>query len=106
MNLSVDKEAVFTSLNFPFFFFPSLFCLLSSLFFSSVQNEKQLATFHPRYRFEGSNENDASNYTNRSPYPILHLLLEQQVSISYHREAMRCFDWLKNITYVIVIGLY
>lgn len=40
---------------------------------------EQLATFHPRYRFEGSEEDDASNYTNRSPFPVLHLLLESQV---------------------------
>ena len=36
----------------------------------------QLASFHPEYCFEGSDENDASNYTNRSPYPMLHILRE------------------------------
>ena len=36
----------------------------------------QLASFHPEYCFEGADENDASNYTNRSPYPMLHLLRE------------------------------
>jgi len=36
----------------------------------------QLATFHPAYCFEGSDGNDASNYTNRSPYPMLHILRE------------------------------
>lgn len=41
----------------------------------------KLATFHPQYRFEGSEEDDASNYTNRSPYPVLHLLLEDQVRL-------------------------
>jgi hypothetical protein len=39
----------------------------------------QLASFHPNYCFEGSNENDAANYTNRSPYPMLHLLREESV---------------------------
>ena len=34
----------------------------------------QLANFHPDYCFEGVTENDASNYTNRSPFPMLHLL--------------------------------
>ena len=34
----------------------------------------QLANFHPEYCFEGVAENDASNYTNRSPFPMLHLL--------------------------------
>ncbi|CAN0551372.1 unnamed protein product [Ectocarpus sp. 8 AP-2014] len=41
----------------------------------------KLATFHPQYRFEGSEEDDPSNYTNRSPYPVLHLLLEDQVRV-------------------------
>ena len=36
----------------------------------------QIASFHPDYRFEGSAENDASNFTNRSPYPMLHLIRE------------------------------
>ena len=36
----------------------------------------QIASFHPDYRFEGSTEDDASNYSNRSPYPMLHLIRE------------------------------
>ena len=40
----------------------------------------QLASFHPRYLFAGSAESDASNYTNRSPYPMLHFLREESVS--------------------------
>ena len=36
----------------------------------------QLASFHPNYRFEGSDDNDPANYTNRSPYPMLHILRE------------------------------
>lgn len=36
----------------------------------------QLASFHPHYYFEGADENDAANYTNRSPYPMLHILRE------------------------------
>lgn len=40
----------------------------------------QVASFHPRYVFAGSNDNDAANYTNRSPYPMLHILREDSVS--------------------------
>ncbi len=40
----------------------------------------QIATFHPRYQFAASDENDIGNYTNRSPYPILHLLREDSVT--------------------------
>jgi hypothetical protein len=39
----------------------------------------QLASFHPNYCFEDSAENDAANYTNRSPYPMLHLLREHSL---------------------------
>lgn len=39
----------------------------------------QLATFHPDYCFSGAEPDDVSNYTNRSPYPMLHLLREASV---------------------------
>ena len=37
----------------------------------------QVASFHPLYRFAGSTADDAANFTNRSPYPMLHLLREE-----------------------------
>jgi len=39
----------------------------------------QVASFHPLYLFAGSDENDAANYTNRSIYPMLHLLREESI---------------------------
>jgi len=36
----------------------------------------QVASFHPDYQFAGTEKDDAENYTNRSPYPLLHLLRE------------------------------
>lgn len=39
----------------------------------------QLASFHPEYQFGGTAKDDASNYTNRSPYPMLHLLREDDI---------------------------
>lgn len=39
----------------------------------------QLASFHPEYHFEGTDINDASNFSNRSPYPMLHILRERSV---------------------------
>lgn len=39
----------------------------------------QLASFHPNYRFAESEEDDAANYTNRSPYPMLHLIREASI---------------------------
>ena len=40
----------------------------------------QLAHFHPRYQFAGTKPEAVENYTNRSPYPMLHLLREDSVS--------------------------
>ena len=40
----------------------------------------QLASFHPDYVFDGSNVNDAENYTNRSPYPLFHLIREADIT--------------------------
>lgn len=39
----------------------------------------QLASFHPQYKFAGAPEDDAANYTNRSVYPMLHLLRESSL---------------------------
>jgi len=40
----------------------------------------QLASFHPEYLFAGTTDDDPSNYTNRSPYAMLHFLREETVS--------------------------
>ena len=40
----------------------------------------QLATFHPDYCFEGEPMEDPSNYTNRSPYPTLHIIREASMA--------------------------
>ncbi len=39
----------------------------------------QLASFHPSYQFADTPENDPANYTNRSPFPMLHLLREDRM---------------------------
>lgn len=46
----------------------------------------QIASFHPEYCFEGVSLDDPSNYTNRSPYPMLHLLREASIeqAINHH----------------------
>ncbi|SHH83742.1 DUF1415 domain-containing protein [Pollutimonas bauzanensis] len=40
----------------------------------------QIAGFHPRYQFSGSAPDDIENHSNRSPYPILHLLREDSIA--------------------------
>jgi hypothetical protein len=44
------------------------------------EGELQVASFHPRYQFAGSEVEDIENFSNRSPYPMLHLLRESSVA--------------------------
>ena len=39
----------------------------------------QIASFHPHYQFAGTTEDDVTNCTNRSPFPMLHLLREKSL---------------------------
>ncbi|MDI1274297.1 DUF1415 domain-containing protein [Polaromonas sp.] len=39
----------------------------------------QLASFHPKFQFEGTEPDDIGNFTNRAPFSILHLLREDSV---------------------------
>ncbi len=45
----------------------------------SYEGVYQLASFHPDYCFEDVEADDASHYTNRSPYPMLHLIREESL---------------------------
>jgi hypothetical protein len=40
----------------------------------------QIAGFHPEYQFAETEQDAVENYTNRSPYPMLHLLREESVT--------------------------
>ncbi len=44
-----------------------------------LQGILQVASFHPQYQFAGATPDDVSNYTNRAPWPTLHLLREDSV---------------------------
>jgi len=52
----------------------------------------QVASFHPDYCFADSGENDAANFTNRSPYPMLHLLREDSISEAVEEWTERSLD--------------
>ena len=43
------------------------------------EGKYQIASFHPDYQFSGTQVDDAENYTNRSPYPLLHILREESL---------------------------
>lgn len=44
-----------------------------------LDGELQIASFHPQYRFAGTQPEDIENYTNHSPYPTLHVLREASI---------------------------
>jgi len=46
---------------------------------AGFEGQLQLASFHPHYEFAGTQADDITNATNRSPYPTLHLLREESV---------------------------
>ena len=52
--------------------------------------EFQIASFHPSYQFANTQIDDRENWSNRSPYPILHILRETSVAqaISHYPEAL------------------
>lgn len=49
------------------------------MFEQGYEGVYQLASFHPDYCFADSDEDDPANYTNRSPYPMLHLIREKSM---------------------------
>lgn len=57
----------------------------------------QIASFHPQFQFADSEPDDISNYTNRAPFPILHLLREASIdrAVQAFPNAESIFD--KNI---------
>lgn len=65
----------------------------------------QLASFHPHFQFEGTEPEDISNYTNRAPFAILHLLREESVARAVHAfpDAGAIFD--VNIATLEKLGL-
>ena len=69
-----------------------------------LDGELQVAGFHPQYQFAETQPDDIENFTNRSPYPMLHLLRESSVAIavSAFPEADKIFD--KNIETLRKLG--
>jgi uncharacterized protein len=54
----------------------------------------QLANFHPSYQFAGTEPDDITNFTNRAPYPTLHLLRESSIdqAVEAFPEAEAIFE--------------
>jgi hypothetical protein len=69
-----------------------------------LDGELQVASFHPDYQFAETDQNDISNYTNRAPYPILHLLREDSIAraVEAFPDAAEIFE--KNIATMEGLG--
>jgi len=67
--------------------------------------ELQVATFHPLFQFADTQPDDIENYTNRSPYPILHLLREDSIdrAVESFPDAAEIYE--KNIDTMNKLGL-
>jgi len=72
---------------------------------SGYEGIYQLATFHPNYCFADVLETNVSNYTNRSPYPMLHILRESSIekAIDYYGDTSKIPD--TNIAMMHKLGL-
>ena len=109
--LNLDKTIETTLLLFPHFlhdFFDYLdFVHLANttLWKAGYEGIYQLATFHPKYHFHGTHVDDVTNYTNRSPYPMLHLLREDSLerAIAYYGDTETIPE--KNIILLQTLGL-
>lgn len=59
---------------------------------TQLDGKIQIASFHPQYQFSDTEPDDIENYSNRSPFPILHLLREESVE-----RAVKAFPDAANI---------
>jgi hypothetical protein len=59
-----------------------------------LEGEIQVASFHPDFQFEGTAPDDITNYTNRSPFPTLHLLREASIdrAVAAFPDASKIFE--------------
>ena len=65
----------------------------------------QIASFHPQFQFEGTDPEDMGNYTNRAPFPTLHLLREASIerAVAAFPEAETIYE--RNIETLKALGL-
>ena len=70
----------------------------------SLEGILQLATFHPEYQFAGTMQDDAENWTNRSPFPAFHILQEEEVerALADYKEPQQV--WERNIKRMDELG--
>eukprot|EP00559_Dactyliosolen_fragilissimus_P009744 CAMPEP_0184873442 /NCGR_PEP_ID=MMETSP0580-20130426/41846_1 /TAXON_ID=1118495 /ORGANISM="Dactyliosolen fragilissimus" /LENGTH=193 /DNA_ID=CAMNT_0027376349 /DNA_START=478 /DNA_END=1059 /DNA_ORIENTATION=+ len=64
----------------------------------------QIAPFHPLFQFQGSEKDGVENLTNRSPYPMFHILRENDVSIAVDKIGGNASKiWKRNVKLLEVL---
>ena len=91
--LLIHPQAMVDFIDFHFFL-AEADALIRNLGFDGVF---QIASLHPQYEFAGSEPDEIENFTNRSPYPTLHLLREASIdrAVAAFPDAADIFE--KNI---------
>lgn len=69
-----------------------------------LEGVMQIASFHPEYQFQDADTDAIENYTNRSPYPMLHLLRESSVerAVTTHPDTTKIYR--RNIATLRALG--
>lgn len=72
---------------------------------NDLEGVLQIASFHPQFQFADTEPDDISNYTNRAPFPILHLLREASIerAVAAFPDASQIFE--RNIETLQKLGL-
>lgn len=65
----------------------------------------QIVSFHPQFQFADTEPDDISNYTNRAPYPILHLLREASISKAVETFGETEIIFQRNIVTLQSLGI-
>jgi hypothetical protein len=72
---------------------------------AGLEGTLQIATFHPQYCFADAAPDDVSNYTNRSPYPMLHFLREDALTRALEHVPQPEAIPQRNIAHLRALGL-
>jgi hypothetical protein len=72
-----------------------------------LRDSVQVATFHPRYCFaDASDARDVGNWTNRSPFPVIHLIRSEDVSKGIEEfNGKTDLIWRRNVKAMERIGV-
>jgi len=81
-----------------------LFDCESVLVSMELEGVLQIADFHPRYQFAGTQADDISNFTNRAPYPTLHLLREESIDKAVEAFPDASLIYERNMEVLVELG--